>query len=216
MASLLAGSRGCPASRACACRRASSCWRRCASRLPRGWRSRRSAPRIRAARSLRSPSSRSPDCSPTVDRGRCRSACRRGRSARRRPERARARAAVRPTSTSTSPRCIAVMSHGLPVVNGYAGYVPPHAVVIDWALRAPRSVDPHGAPPRAVRSMSPWPTDRGRRRGRRSWTRSTDATLLGVERRRAPVPLPPAAYARQVTLGGRRSGARPSGERSSG
>lgn len=26
------------------------------------------------------------------------------------------------------------MSHGLPVVNGYAGYVPPHADVIEWAL----------------------------------------------------------------------------------
>ena len=27
------------------------------------------------------------------------------------------------------------MAHGLPVVNGYAGYVPPHAGVIEWALR---------------------------------------------------------------------------------
>ena len=27
------------------------------------------------------------------------------------------------------------MLHGLPVVNGYAGYVPPHTGVIDWALR---------------------------------------------------------------------------------
>ena len=27
------------------------------------------------------------------------------------------------------------MAHGLPVVNGYAGYVPPHADVIEWALR---------------------------------------------------------------------------------
>src|SRR5262249_6954391 len=26
------------------------------------------------------------------------------------------------------------MLHGLPVVNGYAGYVPPHAVVLEWAL----------------------------------------------------------------------------------
>jgi hypothetical protein len=27
------------------------------------------------------------------------------------------------------------MAHGMPVINGYAGYVPPHAAVIQWALR---------------------------------------------------------------------------------
>jgi hypothetical protein len=27
------------------------------------------------------------------------------------------------------------MTHGMPVINGYAGYVPPHAAVIRWALR---------------------------------------------------------------------------------
>lgn len=26
------------------------------------------------------------------------------------------------------------MTHGMPVINGYAGYVPPHAAVIEWAL----------------------------------------------------------------------------------
>jgi hypothetical protein len=90
--------------------------------------------------------------------------------------------------------------HGLPVVNGYAGYVPPHMAIIDWALRRH---DPsvltelrRGRPLYVVVSNQPSSPE---------WTAfmeaQNDATMIGISGagrlyRMAAAPFPP-----QVALG---------------
>jgi hypothetical protein len=90
--------------------------------------------------------------------------------------------------------------HRLPVVNGYAGYVPPHAGVIEWALRRK---DPsvltelrRGHP--LYVSVANGPESAG-------WTAFMDAQnaarMLGVSGGGRLYEMPASAYASQVTIG---------------
>jgi len=96
------------------------------------------------------------------------------------------------------------ITHRMPVVNGYAGYVPPAAEVIRWALRRR---DPsvlmelrRGRPLYVVVASSP-DTD--------TWSRFMDAQndtqLLGVSGSGRVYRMPPAAYPTQVTIGAKHS-----------
>jgi hypothetical protein len=97
--------------------------------------------------------------------------------------------------------------HGLPVVNGYAGYVPPHANVIAWALNrgdpSVLTVLRRGHPLYVVVSN----TDSSSR-----WAAfmdaQNDATLLGIYGAGRLYKLPPAAFPAQVTIGPAISGLR--------
>ena len=92
------------------------------------------------------------------------------------------------------------MSHRLPVINGYAGYVPPHADVIAWALRRR---DPtvltelRRGHPLYVLAGS---TDEGP-----AWTgfmdAQPDATMLGVQGGGRLYRMAPAPYAAEVRPG---------------
>ena len=92
------------------------------------------------------------------------------------------------------------MSHGLPVVNGYAGYVPPHAAIIDWALRRG---DPsvltelrRGHPLYVLVAFTPEAPE---------WTAFMDgqqpATLLGISGGGRLYLMPPAPYAHEPRPG---------------
>jgi hypothetical protein len=101
--------------------------------------------------------------------------------------------------------------HGLPVVNGYAGYVPSHMVIIDWALRRR---DPsiltelrRGHPLYVVVSNTPSSTE---------WSAfmdaQNDAKMLGIYGAGKLYLLPPAAYPPQVALGPPLDGVRGEGK----
>jgi len=92
------------------------------------------------------------------------------------------------------------ITHRMPVVNGYAGYIPPVADVIQWALRRR---DPsilmelrRGRPLYVVVASRP---------EAETWTRFMDAQndtqLLGVSGSGRVYRMPPAAFPRQVTTG---------------
>lgn len=93
------------------------------------------------------------------------------------------------------------MSHGLPIVNGYAGYVPPAADVIEWALRRR---DPsmltelrRGHPLYVVVA----PTDQAE-----TWTafieaQDADARFTGIQSAGRVYEMPAAPYAREVRRG---------------
>jgi hypothetical protein len=92
------------------------------------------------------------------------------------------------------------MAHGRPVVNGYSGYVPPHAEVIEWALRRrDRSVltELRRGHPLYVVVAS---TDQAP-----SWTafmdEQPDTAMLGIEGGGRLYRMAPAAYAREVRPG---------------
>ena len=92
------------------------------------------------------------------------------------------------------------MSHRLPVVNGYAGYVPPHADVIEWALRrrdATVLTELRRGHPLYVLVAS---TDEAP-----AWTAFMDAqpdtTMLGVEGGGRLYRMAPAPYAAEVRPG---------------
>lgn len=90
--------------------------------------------------------------------------------------------------------------HGLPVVNGYAGYVPPHTAVIDWAL--------HRGDPSVLTEL---------RRGHAlyvlvvnhesapQWTAlmdaQNDARMIGVSGAGRLYLMPPSAFAPQIAVG---------------
>lgn len=92
------------------------------------------------------------------------------------------------------------ITHRMPVVNGYAGYVPPMASVIQWALgrRDPSILTElrRGRPLYVVVASRP---------EAETWTRFMDAQhdsqLLGVSGGGRVYRLPPAAFPRQVTTG---------------
>lgn len=90
--------------------------------------------------------------------------------------------------------------HGMPVINGYAGYVPPTAVVIDWALRRH---DPSILT--ELRRGHPLYVAVATGREAPAWTAFMDAQhdveLLGVSGAGRLYRLPPSGYARQVTVG---------------
>jgi hypothetical protein len=90
--------------------------------------------------------------------------------------------------------------HGLPVVNGYAGYVPPHAAIIDWALRRR---DPSILT--ELRRGQPLYVAVANHVEAPQWTAfieaQHEATLLGVSGGGRLYRLSPAAYPRQVTVG---------------
>jgi hypothetical protein len=92
------------------------------------------------------------------------------------------------------------ITHRMPVVNGYAGYIPPVTDVILWALRRH---DPsiltelrRGRPLYVVVASRP---------GAPTWSRfldaQNDAQLLGVSGGGRVYRMPPSAYPRQVTTG---------------
>jgi F5/8 type C domain len=90
--------------------------------------------------------------------------------------------------------------HGRPVVNGYAGYVPPHASVIDWALvRKDPSILTElrrGRPLYVVVALHPESS---------TWSRfieaQNDVKRLEIGGAGTLYELPPAPFARQVTIG---------------
>lgn len=90
--------------------------------------------------------------------------------------------------------------HGLPVVNGYAGYIPPHAVVIEWALyRHDPSVLTElrrGRPLYVAVANNP---------DAEPWTvfmdAQNDARLIGVTGAGRLYLMPPAPFPRQVAVG---------------
>jgi hypothetical protein len=90
--------------------------------------------------------------------------------------------------------------HGLPVVNGYAGYVPPHTTVIDWALRRH---DPSVLT--ELRRGHPLYVVVSNTESSPAWTAfmdaQNDATLLGIYGAGRVYELPPAPFPRQVALG---------------
>jgi hypothetical protein len=94
------------------------------------------------------------------------------------------------------------MLHGMPVVNGYAGYVPPHAVVIDWALRRH---DPSILT--ELRRGHPLYVAVANTSEAQMWTAfmdaQHDAQLLGVSGAGRLYMLPPSGYPRQTMLGAR-------------
>jgi hypothetical protein len=92
------------------------------------------------------------------------------------------------------------IAHRMPVVNGYAGYIPPMADVIQWALRRR---DPsilmqlrRGRPLYVVVASGP---------EAETWNRfmdaQNDAQLLGVSGSGRVYRMPPAAFPKQVTVG---------------
>ncbi len=92
------------------------------------------------------------------------------------------------------------MMHRLPVVNGYTGYVPPHANIIEWALRRK---DPsvltelrRGHPLYIAVANGPEAPE---------WTAfmdaQNDATMMGVSAGGRLYSLPAASYPRQITVG---------------
>ena len=92
------------------------------------------------------------------------------------------------------------MLHGLPVVNGYAGYVPPHASVIDWALaRKDPSILTE------LRRGRPLYVTIGNHPEAPAWTAFVEAqngaTLLDVGGGGRLFRLPPAPFARQMSAG---------------
>jgi hypothetical protein len=90
--------------------------------------------------------------------------------------------------------------HGMPVINGYAGYVPPHAVVIDWALRRH---DPSILT--ELRRGHPLYVAVANGIEAPAWTafmdRQHDVELLGVTGAGRLYLLPPAGYPRQTPVG---------------
>ena len=90
--------------------------------------------------------------------------------------------------------------HRLPVVNGYAGYVPPHAAIVDWALnrRDPSILT-------ELRRGQPLYVAIANHNDAPLWTAFIEAqhgaTLLGVGGGGRLYLLPPAGFAQQVTLG---------------
>ena len=90
--------------------------------------------------------------------------------------------------------------HGLPVVNGYAGYVPPHASIIDWALvrRDPSILT-------ELRRGRPLYVAVGNHAEAPSWTAFIEAQngaeLLEVGGAGRLYRLPPAPFARLITAG---------------
>ena len=92
------------------------------------------------------------------------------------------------------------MLHGLPVVNGYAGYIPPHAGVLEWALRRK---DPsvltelrRGHPLYVAVANGPDAPE---------WTAfmdaQNDARMLGVSGAGRLYEMPPSSFARTVSIG---------------
>jgi len=92
------------------------------------------------------------------------------------------------------------MLHGLPVVNGYAGYVPPHAGVIEWALRRK---DPSVLT--ELRRGHPLYVAVTGAADAVQWTAfmdaQNDAQMLGVSGGGRLYFMPPASFARQVSTG---------------
>lgn len=93
------------------------------------------------------------------------------------------------------------MLHRLPVVNGYAGYVPPHASIIDWALvrRDPSVLT-------ELRRGRPLYVAVANHVEAPAWTAfieaQNDARLLEVGSGGRLYLLPAAPFARQITVGG--------------
>lgn len=92
------------------------------------------------------------------------------------------------------------MLHGLPVVNGYAGYIPPHAAVLEWALRRK---DPsvltelrRGHPLYVAVASGPEAPE---------WTAfmeaQNDARMLGVSGPGRLYEMPPSSFAREISVG---------------
>jgi hypothetical protein len=92
------------------------------------------------------------------------------------------------------------MTHRLPVVNGYAGYVPSHAEVIDWALRRR---DPSIL--RELRRGHPLYILIAPAADAEMWTQfvdaQADATMLGIEGGGRLYRMPAAAFATDVRPG---------------
>src|SRR4029079_4446803 len=90
------------------------------------------------------------------------------------------------------------MLHGLPVVNGYAGYVSPHARVLDWALKRR---DPSVLT--ELRRGHPLYVAVADTADSQAWTafmdRQNDARMIGVTGAGRLYRLPAAAFPRQVT-----------------
>jgi len=90
--------------------------------------------------------------------------------------------------------------HGLPVVNGYAGYVPPHTVVLDWALKRH---DPSAL--MELRRGHPLYVAIANNSDAHLWTAfmdaQNDARMIGVTGAGRLYLMPPAPFPRQVTLG---------------
>jgi hypothetical protein len=92
------------------------------------------------------------------------------------------------------------MFHRLPVVNGYSGYIPSHADVIEWALhRADATVLTE------LRRGHPLYVMVASGDGQQTWTAfmndQTEAQLLGVQGGGALYRMPPAPYAREPRSG---------------
>jgi hypothetical protein len=92
------------------------------------------------------------------------------------------------------------MLHGLPVVNGYAGYVPPHAGVLQWALQRR---DPSALT--ELRRGHPLYVAVANTYGSQPWTAfmdaQNDAQMIGVTGAGRLYLMPAAPFPRQVTLG---------------
>ena len=92
------------------------------------------------------------------------------------------------------------MLHGLPVINGYAGYIPRHASILEWALRRK---DPSVLT--ELRRGHPLYVAVADGSEAHQWTAfmdaQHDARMLGVSGAGRVYVLPPASFARQVSIG---------------
>jgi hypothetical protein len=97
--------------------------------------------------------------------------------------------------------------HRLPVVNGYAGYVPPHAVVIEWALRRH---DPSVLT--ELRRGHPLYVAIANNADSHAWTEfmdaQNDAQMIGVTGAGRLYLMPAAPFPKQVTVGAPLDGVR--------
>jgi len=97
--------------------------------------------------------------------------------------------------------------HGLPVVNGYAGYIPPYANVLEWALNRRDA-----SALTELRRGHPLYVAIANQSGNESWTTfmdaQNDAQMLGVSGGGRLYFLPPAPFPRQVSLDSALSGIR--------